>query len=378
MSAAVSTTTGTALYGVTGWPLSQSLSPLLHNTGFAALGINALYMKWEVPPHKLPAFVESVRLLNIRGCSVTIPHKVGLLPLLDEVSPLAMRVGAANTIYWKGERLCGENTDVAGFMAPLANVPLAGADVLLLGAGGAARAVGDECINARVSSPLAGMAVPFLARTAQLKHIAEQRDLPGIGQCLEDRERSLHAVGAGVIAVLNEGDAALFHDMLAHARRPVGRQRGSAAGSVQTQAGRGGVGGQRRLQGLDALGRGLVLAVELLQRLGAFAGAGLEPREEDVFLRVVALLGVGVEVVDHRLEQPEIRLQAAGDDFLEHEADGVEDGGEGLMFVAEDAKGFHRKGSPETGQRRNRPRRPRLLTWPAWPGACCRGPDSSR
>ena len=141
MSAAVPTATGPALYGVTGWPLAQSLSPLLHNTGFAALGINALYLKWEVPPDKLPVFVESVRLLNIRGCSVTIPHKVHLLPLLDEVSPLARRVGAANTIYWNGERLCGENTDVAGFMAPLAGVPLAGADVLLLGAGGAARAV---------------------------------------------------------------------------------------------------------------------------------------------------------------------------------------------------------------------------------------------
>lgn len=141
MSAAASPATGTALYGVIGWPLSQSLSPLLHNTGFAALDIDALYMKWEVPPQKLPVFVESVRLLNIRGCSVTIPHKVELLPLLDEVSPLVRRVGAANTIYWKGENLCGENTDVAGFMAPLANVPLAGADVLLLGAGGAARAV---------------------------------------------------------------------------------------------------------------------------------------------------------------------------------------------------------------------------------------------
>jgi len=141
MSAAASPATGTALYGVTGWPLAQSLSPLLHNTGFAALGIDALYLKWEVPPDRLPAFVESVRLLNIRGCSVTIPHKVGLLPLLDEVSPLARRVGAANTIYWQGDRLCGENTDVAGFMAPLAGVQLAGADVLLLGAGGAARAV---------------------------------------------------------------------------------------------------------------------------------------------------------------------------------------------------------------------------------------------
>lgn len=141
MSATASSTNGTALYGVIGWPLAQTLSPLLHNTGFRTLGINALYQKWEVPPEKLPAFVESVRLLDIQGCSVTIPHKVGLLPLLDEVSPLARQVGAANTIYWNGDRLCGENTDVAGFMAPLADMPLGGADVLLLGAGGAARAV---------------------------------------------------------------------------------------------------------------------------------------------------------------------------------------------------------------------------------------------
>ena len=167
MSAAASTATGTALYGVTGWPLSQSLSPLLHNTGFTALGINALYMKWEVPPQKLPAFVESVRLLNIRGCSVTIPHKVELLPLLDEVSPLAKSVGAANTIYWKGESLCGENTDVAGFMAPLANVPLAGADVLLLGAGGAARAVAAGLVTAGPQRP----ARVFVATPSDKSHL---------------------------------------------------------------------------------------------------------------------------------------------------------------------------------------------------------------
>lgn len=168
MSAAASPATGTALYGVTGWPLSQSLSPLLHNTGFAALGINALYMKWEVPPHKLPAFVESVRLLNIRGCSVTIPHKVGLLPLLDEVSPLAQSVGAANTIYWQGERLCGDNTDVAGFMAPLAQVPLAGADVLLLGAGGAARAVAAGLM---APAPLARPAHVYVATPSNQSHL---------------------------------------------------------------------------------------------------------------------------------------------------------------------------------------------------------------
>ena len=168
MSADACTAAGTALYGVTGWPLSQSLSPLLHNTGFAALGINALYLKWEVPPQKLPTFVESVRLLNIRGCSVTIPHKVELLPLLDEVSPLARRVGAANTIYWKGESLCGENTDVAGFMAPLANVPLAGADVLLLGAGGAARAVAAGLVTA---APHNRPARVFVATPSDKSHL---------------------------------------------------------------------------------------------------------------------------------------------------------------------------------------------------------------
>ena len=104
----------TVLYGVTGWPLAQSLSPLLHNTGFTTLGLRALYLRWEVPPQRLPAFVDSVRTLRIGGCSVTIPHKVALLPLLDEASPLARQVGAVNTIYWQGDRLCGENTDVAG------------------------------------------------------------------------------------------------------------------------------------------------------------------------------------------------------------------------------------------------------------------------
>ena len=130
-----------ALYGVTGWPLGQSLSPLLHNTGFQALRLPAAYARWEVPPEKLPAFVESVRLLHIRGCSVTIPHKVALTPLLDAVSPLARQVGAVNTLYWQDDALCGHNTDVAGFLAPLAGLPLDRGDALLLGAGGAARAV---------------------------------------------------------------------------------------------------------------------------------------------------------------------------------------------------------------------------------------------
>lgn len=146
------------LYGVIGWPLGQSLSPLVHNTGFRALGIPAVYLRWEVPPERLDVFMEALRLLNIRGCSVTIPHKQAVMPFLDVMSEAATLAGAANTLYWKDEALCGDNTDVAGFLAPLESVPLERMDALLLGAGGAAHAVAAAlrlrgCRQVRVATP---------------------------------------------------------------------------------------------------------------------------------------------------------------------------------------------------------------------------------
>ena len=129
------------LYGVIGWPLGQSLSPLIHNTAFEALGREAVYLRWEIAPERLAAFVDSFRLLRMRGCSVTIPHKVAIMPHLDEISEAARAVGAVNTLYWRDDRLCGENTDVTGFMQPLLARDLPrDMPVLLLGAGGAARA----------------------------------------------------------------------------------------------------------------------------------------------------------------------------------------------------------------------------------------------
>lgn len=129
------------LYGVIGWPLGQSLSPLIHNTAFQTLGRAAVYMRWEIAPERLAAFVDSFRLLRMRGCSVTIPHKVAIMPYLDEISGPARSVGAVNTLYWRDDRLCGENTDVTGFMEPLLARDLPkDVPVLLLGAGGAARA----------------------------------------------------------------------------------------------------------------------------------------------------------------------------------------------------------------------------------------------
>jgi shikimate dehydrogenase len=131
------------LYGIIGYPLGHSLSPLLHSTAFHDHGIPAVLLPWSTPPEKLAVFVEAMRLFNIQGSCVTIPHKQTIIPFLDKVSMDAKETGAVNLIYREGELLCGDNTDVYGFMVPLMNNPTATAleKVLLLGAGGAARAI---------------------------------------------------------------------------------------------------------------------------------------------------------------------------------------------------------------------------------------------
>ena len=132
------------LYGITGWPLGHSLSPRLHNWGFGLKDLPGVFMAWPVPAGGMAAFVQAVRTLNVRGCCVTIPHKEAVLPLLDRVSARALAVGAVNTLYWEGERLCGDNTDVQGFAEPLRHRAAKGQSwrrALVLGAGGAARAV---------------------------------------------------------------------------------------------------------------------------------------------------------------------------------------------------------------------------------------------
>lgn len=97
-----------ALHGIIGYPLGHSLSPLMHNTAFRTLNLPGVYLSWPIEPGRLPGFVDAARLLNIRGCSITIPHKVDIIPLLDETSAGVKEMGACNTIYRDGEKLCGE------------------------------------------------------------------------------------------------------------------------------------------------------------------------------------------------------------------------------------------------------------------------------
>lgn len=146
------------LYGIIGWPLNQTLSPLAHNAAFEETGVAAVYFKWPLPPADLKIFTEAMRLYKVKGCSVTIPHKVAVLEWLDGVSEAAALAGAANTIYGRDGGYYGENTDVAGFLAPLDEVNFQKTDALLLGAGGAARAAAAGLklrgfSNCRVASP---------------------------------------------------------------------------------------------------------------------------------------------------------------------------------------------------------------------------------
>jgi shikimate dehydrogenase len=131
-----------SLVGVAGWPVAHSRSPAMHNAAFAASGLDGwFYTRLPLPPE---LFAETARALpgsGYRGLNVTIPHKEAALALADEVTPTAAAIGAANTLTFGPDgAIEAENTDAQGFLDAVGE-PLAGKSVLVLGAGGAARAV---------------------------------------------------------------------------------------------------------------------------------------------------------------------------------------------------------------------------------------------
>ena len=131
----------TELYGVMGHPIGHSLSPIMHNAAFRVCGLNAVYLAFE--SRDAEGCLSGMRALGIRGMSVTIPHKYKVIPLLDEVDPLAKSIGAVNTIVNDRGRLVGHNTDAIGALRAMEEkVTLSGMRCLLIGAGGAAQAIG--------------------------------------------------------------------------------------------------------------------------------------------------------------------------------------------------------------------------------------------
>jgi len=133
----------TKTYAVIGDPIDHSLSPAIHNAAFTFLGMDCTYIAYRIPKGELADGIESLRLINIAGFNVTIPHKVEMMKFLDDADNDCKTIGATNTVDNKNGKFKGYNTDMDGFLEPIKqrNLICADSNVLLIGAGGAARAI---------------------------------------------------------------------------------------------------------------------------------------------------------------------------------------------------------------------------------------------
>jgi shikimate dehydrogenase len=168
-------------FAVIGHPIAHSLSPAMHGAAIAVLGIDASYEALDVAPHAIGPFVAALSEGRFAGANVTIPHKVGIASLCDRLEVDARAIGAVNTLVVEGGAIVGTNTDVAGLMASLGShaARIARGDVVILGAGGAARAA---------------LAVARRLEATSITIVARDRDKARV---LAEGEASLHAIALG-------------------------------------------------------------------------------------------------------------------------------------------------------------------------------------
>ena len=133
----------TKTYAVIGDPIEHSLSPNIHNAAFRELDMDCTYIAYKVPKDELEAGIESLKKIKISGFNVTIPHKVEMIKLLDSADDDCNLIGATNTVVNEDGKLRGYNTDMEGFLEPIRkrNIKISESKILLIGAGGAARAI---------------------------------------------------------------------------------------------------------------------------------------------------------------------------------------------------------------------------------------------
>jgi len=168
----------TKVIGLIGEPLAHSTSPLFQQAALDHCGIDARYEPWETEVEELPVAVDRMREEDCLGANVTIPHKERIIGLLDGIDSLARRIGAVNTVVNRSGRLWGHNTDILGFGQALrrdGDFDPRGRDALVLGAGGAARAVAVDLID--------GGAASLTVTDIDEKRLQGLlRDLAGLGQ----------------------------------------------------------------------------------------------------------------------------------------------------------------------------------------------------
>jgi len=143
----------TKIIGIFGYPIEHTLSPLMHNSAFDALGLDIRYIAFKVSPDDLRDAVKAIKALNLLGVNITIPHKEKIIPLLDMVDDEASFIGAVNTVVHADGKLHGYNTDGRGFINSLSEegISYEGKRILIIGAGGAARAI-SYCLSEQSKS----------------------------------------------------------------------------------------------------------------------------------------------------------------------------------------------------------------------------------
>jgi shikimate dehydrogenase len=133
----------TKLLGVIGNPIEHSLSPIMHNAAIEEMGVDFVYVPFRV--QDLKSAIAGFEAIDLKGFSITIPHKQAIIPLLSEITEAAKAIGAVNTVWQRDRGWCGTNTDITGFLAPIKSRSFSVA--VVLGNGGAARAVVAGCVE---------------------------------------------------------------------------------------------------------------------------------------------------------------------------------------------------------------------------------------
>ena len=187
----------TRICGIIGDPIEHTVSPAMHNAAFKNKGVDYLYLPFGVKREELGKAIEGMRALNIRGLNITIPHKVAVMQFLDNLDPLADRIGAVNTIVNDGGVLTGYNTDATGFLQALLEkgIEPKGKKVVILGAGGAARAI--SFILAERGSSLV-----ILNRTWDKAKLCADR----ISEIFQSEAAALKLDGENLAAALSQAD----------------------------------------------------------------------------------------------------------------------------------------------------------------------------
>lgn len=198
-------TAQTQLLGVMGHPIAHSKSPHMHNRALIVQQLPYIYLAFDVHPKQLPNAVDGMRALGARGWNVTIPHKVSIMPLLDEVSDDAREIGAVNTVVNDGGRLIGTNTDGTGYLRSLqeeTGLDVSDQRVLVIGAGGAARGVAYALAKAGAANIV--IANRTLEQAEQLStlisHITHVKaiQLGEIGNWINDRTLIVNTTSVGM------------------------------------------------------------------------------------------------------------------------------------------------------------------------------------